>query len=126
MFFCESRRLNTRCALVIGVQTCALPICHHEGDQVMKIFADHLGVKVIRVNAEERFLRELAGVSDPEAKRKLIGRLFVEVFEEESPKLDGIDRSDSRSLGKACVLTFLSRFSPFHYTKPFFYFFLLS
>jgi len=64
---------------------------HQEGDQVMKIFADHLGVKVIRVDAEERFLRELAGVSDPEAKRKIIGRLFVEVFEEESAKLQGID-----------------------------------
>ncbi|MDD3764873.1 MAG: glutamine-hydrolyzing GMP synthase [Nevskiales bacterium] len=64
---------------------------HHEGDQVMKIFADHLGVKVIRVNAEERFLGELQGVEDPEAKRKIIGRLFVEVFEEESNKLEGID-----------------------------------
>jgi GMP synthase (glutamine-hydrolysing) len=64
---------------------------HQEGDQVMKIFADHLGVKVIRVDAEERFLRELAGVSDPEAKRKIIGRLFVEVFEEESNRLQGID-----------------------------------
>ena len=64
---------------------------HHEGDQVMKIFADHLGVKVIRVNAEERFLSALRGVSDPEAKRKIIGRLFVEVFEEESAKLQGID-----------------------------------
>ncbi len=64
---------------------------HQEGDQVMKIFADHLGVKVIRVNAEERFLGELHGESDPEAKRKIIGRLFVEVFDEESNKLDGID-----------------------------------
>ncbi len=64
---------------------------HQEGDQVMKIFADNLGVKVIRVDAEERFLRELAGVSDPEAKRKIIGRLFVEVFEEESNKLQGVD-----------------------------------
>jgi len=64
---------------------------HQEGDQVMKIFAEHLGVKVIRVDAEERFLRELKGVSDPEAKRKIIGRLFVEVFEEESHKLQGID-----------------------------------
>ncbi|HEX4895810.1 MAG TPA: glutamine-hydrolyzing GMP synthase, partial [Solimonas sp.] len=64
---------------------------HQEGDQVMKIFAQHLGVKVIRVDAEERFLRELKGVSDPEAKRKIIGRLFVEVFEEESNKLQGID-----------------------------------
>jgi GMP synthase (glutamine-hydrolysing) len=63
---------------------------HHEGDQVMKIFAEHLGVKVIRVNAEARFLGALKGVSDPEAKRKIIGRLFVEVFDEEAAKLDGI------------------------------------
>ncbi len=62
---------------------------HQEGDQVMAIFAENLGVKVIRVDAEERFLRELAGVADPEAKRKIIGRLFVEVFDEESNKLAG-------------------------------------
>ena len=61
-----------------------------EGDQVMRIFAKHLGVRVIRVNAEERFLRELAGVSDPEAKRKVIGRLFVEVFEEEAAKIPNV------------------------------------
>jgi GMP synthase (glutamine-hydrolysing) len=63
----------------------------HEGDQVMEIFARNLGVKVIRVNAEERFLSELKGVSDPEAKRKIIGRLFIEVFDEEAHKLKGID-----------------------------------
>jgi GMP synthase (glutamine-hydrolysing) len=62
-----------------------------EGDQVMKIFADNLGVRVIRVNAEQRFLGALAGVSDPEAKRKIIGRHFIEVFDEESHKLEGID-----------------------------------
>jgi GMP synthase (glutamine-hydrolysing) len=64
---------------------------HHEGDQVMKIFAEHLGVKVIRVNAEARFLDALKGVADPEAKRKIIGRLFVEVFDEEATKLHGIE-----------------------------------
>ena len=63
----------------------------HEGDQVMEIFARNLGVKVIRVNAEDRFLGELKGVSDPEAKRKIIGRLFIEVFDEEAHKLKGID-----------------------------------
>src|SRR5215469_10198205 len=47
----------------------------HEGDQVMETFAKHMGVKVIRVDAEARFLKELAGVSDPEAKRKVIGRV---------------------------------------------------
>ena len=59
----------------------------HEGDQVMQTFADNMGVNVIRVNAEERFLEALAGVSDPEQKRKIIGNLFVTVFEEEAEKL---------------------------------------
>jgi len=62
-----------------------------EGDQVMETFAQHMGVRVIRVNAEERFLRELKGEVDPERKRKIIGRLFVEVFEEESAKLKGVN-----------------------------------
>jgi GMP synthase (glutamine-hydrolysing) len=62
-----------------------------EGDQVMETFANHLGVRVIRVDAEERFLSALAGVADPEAKRKIIGKTFVEVFEEEAHKLQGVD-----------------------------------
>jgi len=63
---------------------------HHEGDQVMQVFARNLGVKVIRVNAHERFFAALAGVSDPEAKRKVIGRLFVEVFDEQATKIEGV------------------------------------
>jgi len=59
----------------------------NEGDQVMATFAEHMGVKVIRVDAEERFLSKLHGVSDPEQKRKIIGRTFIEVFEEEAAKL---------------------------------------
>jgi GMP synthase (glutamine-hydrolysing) len=58
-----------------------------EGDQVMATFGENMGVKVIRVDAEERFLSALAGVSDPEKKRKIIGGLFVDIFEEESNKL---------------------------------------
>jgi GMP synthase (glutamine-hydrolysing) len=61
-----------------------------EGDQVMRTFAQHLGVRVIRVDAEARFLAALAGVSDPEAKRKIIGRTFIEVFDEEAHKLKGV------------------------------------
>ena len=61
-----------------------------EADQVMQTFAGHLGVKVIRVDAAARFLRALAGVADPEAKRKIIGRVFIEVFEEQARKLEGI------------------------------------
>ncbi len=61
-----------------------------EGDQVMAVFARHMGVKVIRVNAEARFLSALKGVSDPEEKRKIIGRLFIEVFDEEAGKLRNV------------------------------------
>ncbi len=60
---------------------------HNEGDQVMATFAQHMGVKVIRVDAEQRFLSALDGENDPEKKRKIIGNLFVEIFEEESNKL---------------------------------------
>jgi len=63
---------------------------HYEGDQVMAVFARNLGVRVIRVDAAERFFSALAGVSDPEAKRKIIGRLFIEVFDEEAAKLEGV------------------------------------
>ena len=58
-----------------------------EGDQVMRTFADHLGVRVIRIDAGDVFLAKLEGVTDPEAKRKIIGREFVEVFQAESAKL---------------------------------------
>ena len=60
----------------------------NEGDQVMKMFADSVGIKVIRVNAENLFLDALKGVSDPEKKRKIIGNKFIEVFEQEAEKLD--------------------------------------
>ncbi len=62
----------------------------NEGDQVMAIFAEHMGVKVIRVDAETRFLTALDGVNDPEQKRKIIGNLFIEVFEEEAEKLANV------------------------------------
>ncbi|HEX7081415.1 MAG TPA: glutamine-hydrolyzing GMP synthase [Gammaproteobacteria bacterium] len=62
----------------------------HEGDQVMDVFREHLGVNVIRVDAEERFLTALEGVEDPEDKRKIIGRLFIEVFEAEARRLEGV------------------------------------
>ncbi len=61
----------------------------NEGDQVMATFAEHMGVKVIRVDAENRFLEALHGIADPEAKRKAIGRVFIEVFEEEAAKIRG-------------------------------------
>jgi GMP synthase (glutamine-hydrolysing) len=61
-----------------------------EADQVMETFADHLGVKVIRVDAGPRFLRALTGITDPEAKRKIIGRVFIEVFEEQARQLEGV------------------------------------
>lgn len=62
----------------------------NEGDQVMAMFAENMGVKVIRVNAEQQFLDNLAGESDPEKKRKIIGRTFIDVFDAEANKLDNI------------------------------------
>uniref|UniRef100_A0A450W5I7 GMP synthase [glutamine-hydrolyzing] n=1 Tax=Candidatus Kentrum sp. FM TaxID=2126340 RepID=A0A450W5I7_9GAMM len=58
-----------------------------EGDQVMATFARHLGIHVIRRDAESRFIEKLKGVSDPEQKRKIIGNLFITIFEEEAEKL---------------------------------------
>jgi len=61
-----------------------------EGDQVMETFAKHLGIRVIRVDAADRFFAALGDEEDPERKRKIIGRLFIEVFEDESKKLEGV------------------------------------
>jgi GMP synthase (glutamine-hydrolysing) len=58
-----------------------------EGDQVMETFAKHLGVKVDRVNAADEYYAALAGVTDPEQKRKIIGKLFVDIFEREAKKM---------------------------------------
>jgi GMP synthase (glutamine-hydrolysing) len=62
----------------------------NEGDQVMEMFARNMGVKVIRADAEERFLSKLQGVADPEAKRKIIGNTFIEVFDEEAAKIQDV------------------------------------
>lgn len=61
-----------------------------EAESVMSVFAEHLGVRVIRVDAQARFVNALAGIKDPEAKRKVVGRVFVEVFEEEAHRLKGV------------------------------------
>lgn len=59
----------------------------HEADQVKKTFAQHIGLRLITVEAENRFLSALIGITDPEQKRKIIGNSFIEVFEEEAAKL---------------------------------------
>jgi len=61
-----------------------------EGDQVMQTFARHMGVKVIRADAEDLFLSRLAGVTDPEQKRKIIGGTFIDVFDAEAEKLSNV------------------------------------
>ncbi|MGH8190459.1 MAG: glutamine-hydrolyzing GMP synthase, partial [Rhodanobacteraceae bacterium] len=61
-----------------------------EGDQVMETMARHMGVSVIRVDAAERFYAALSGIDDPEAKRKVIGKQFIEVFDEEAHKLQDV------------------------------------
>ncbi|QEI09250.1 glutamine-hydrolyzing GMP synthase [Pigmentiphaga aceris] len=58
-----------------------------EGKQVMQTFAENMGVKIIHVDATEQFMSKLHGVTDPEAKRKIIGREFVEVFQDQASKL---------------------------------------
>lgn len=62
-----------------------------ESEQVIEVFQKQMGAKLIYVDATDRFLNKLAGVSDPEQKRKIIGSEFIRVFEEEAKKLDGID-----------------------------------
>ena len=59
----------------------------NEGKQVMDMFGDHFGLNILHINAEDRFLDRLKGVADPEAKRKIIGNVFVDVFDEEAKKL---------------------------------------
>ncbi|MDV0444435.1 glutamine-hydrolyzing GMP synthase [Methanorbis rubei] len=63
----------------------------NEGDEVEAIFKKQFDINLIRVNAEERFLTKLAGVSDPEQKRKIIGAEFIRVFEEEAKKIGSVD-----------------------------------
>ncbi|MGO2235691.1 GMP synthase (glutamine-hydrolyzing) [Marinomonas sp. UCMA 3892] len=63
----------------------------NEGDQVMKMFADNMGVKVIRVDAEDLFLGKLANEADPEKKRKIIGNTFIDVFDTEATKLTDVE-----------------------------------
>ncbi len=62
----------------------------HEGDHVMDMFARHMGIRVIRADAQQRFLDNLRGEADPERKRKIIGRTFIEVFDEQAAALQGI------------------------------------
>ncbi len=63
----------------------------NEGDQVMAMFAENMGIKVIRADAEELFLGNLAGVNDPEAKRKVIGNTFIEIFDQEAHKIQDVN-----------------------------------
>ncbi len=62
----------------------------NEGDQVMAMFAQHMGIKVIRANAEDIFLQKLTGIADPEQKRKIIGNTIIDIFDAEATKLDGV------------------------------------
>ena len=80
----------------IGKQLTCIFVDHgllrkNEGDEVENIFRNQFDVNLIRVNAEERFLGKLAGISDPEKKRKIIGEEFIRVFEEEAKKIGTVD-----------------------------------
>ena len=77
----------------------------HEGDMVMDMFAGKLHAKVIRVDASELFLGQLAGVADPEQKRKIIGGLFVDVFKAEAAKLvsSGTSKNGAKWLAQGTI-----------------------
>ncbi len=62
----------------------------NEATQVMDMFGEHMGIRIIAVQAEERFLSALHGVVCPEEKRKIIGKVFIDVFEEEAQKIQGV------------------------------------
>ncbi|MFS1525569.1 glutamine-hydrolyzing GMP synthase [Microbulbifer sp. 2304DJ12-6] len=62
----------------------------NEGDQVMQMFAENMGVRVIRADAQDHFLARLVGVDEPESKRKIIGNTFIEVFDQEASKLQNV------------------------------------
>ncbi len=70
----------------------------HEAEQVMATFARHMGVRVIKVDAQARFLEALRGVTDPEQKRKIIGRVFIEVFDEQATQ-----RQQARFLAQGTI-----------------------
>lgn len=80
----------------IGKQLTCIFVDHgllrkYEGDQVEKVFREQFDINLVRVNAEDRFLAKLAGVSDPETKRKIIGEEFIRVFEDEAKKIGKVD-----------------------------------
>ena len=80
----------------IGDQLTCIYVDHglmraNESKQVVKTFRDRFNIKLVHRDASEMFLGQLSGVTDPEQKRKIIGRLFIEVFEEEQNKLGGAD-----------------------------------
>jgi GMP synthase (glutamine-hydrolysing) len=83
----------------------------NEGDMVMEMFAGKLHAKVIRVDASDLFLGKLAGVIDPEAKRKIIGGLFVDVFKEQADKLKAGNRCNNENNSRSAVkgATFLAQ-----------------
>ncbi|SPD91889.1 GMP synthase [glutamine-hydrolyzing] [Leuconostoc suionicum] len=80
----------------IGDQLTSIFVDHgllrkHEADQVMTMLGGKFGLNIIKVDAQKRFLDKLSGVSDPEQKRKIIGNEFIQVFNDEAKKLDGIE-----------------------------------
>ena len=81
---------------VVGNQLTCVHVNHGllrkgEPEQVVEVFRNQLGANLIYIDAVDRFLNKLAGVSDPETKRKIIGKEFIDVFAEEAKKLDGIE-----------------------------------
>ena len=114
----------------IGTQLTSIFVDHGllrkgEADQVMESIKGKFGLNIIKVNAKDRFLGDLKGVTDPEKKRKIIGRDFIEVFNEEAAKLNGIEScaipiisSVKRSLSMAWTKTFGNTLPSYQASDP--------
>ena len=92
----DSSGVAARLIKAVGKQLVCVHVNHGllrkgEPEQVIKVFREELGANLIYVDAVDRFLDKLAGVADPETKRKIIGKEFIDVFAEEAKKLNGID-----------------------------------
>ena len=88
-----------------------------EGEQVVSLFRNHYNIPLIQVDAADQFLGELAGVSDPETKRKIIGRVFIEVFDREAAKIEGAEFLAQGTLYPDVIESVSAKGGPSHVIK---------
>ncbi len=89
----------------------------NEAEQVMQMFSEHFGIHVVYVDAEEQFLAALQGISDPEEKRKVIGRVFIDVFEREAKQLEQADWLAQGTIYPDVIESAVTKFGKAHVIK---------